>query len=66
MQASSPMLNCAKIYFPTLKQFKNLSLVKPRLKERPSRDCPSWGCIPYTVRNPNTIMDANKRLLTGA
>jgi hypothetical protein len=23
-----------------------------RLKERPSRDCPTWGSIPYTVTTP--------------
>jgi hypothetical protein len=23
-----------------------------RLKERPSRDCPTWGSIPYTVTKP--------------
>jgi hypothetical protein len=23
--------------------------VEQRLKERPSRDCPTWGSIPYTV-----------------
>jgi hypothetical protein len=23
--------------------------VEQRLKERPSRDCPTWGFIPYTV-----------------
>ncbi|KRY62277.1 hypothetical protein T4D_6339, partial [Trichinella pseudospiralis] len=22
------------------------------LKERPSRDCPTWGFIPYTVTKP--------------
>jgi hypothetical protein len=26
--------------------------VEQRLKERPSRDCPTWGCIPYTVAKP--------------
>jgi hypothetical protein len=25
------------------------SYVEQRLKERPSRDCPTWGFIPYTV-----------------
>ena len=23
-----------------------------RLKERPTRDCPTWGTIPYTVTKP--------------
>jgi hypothetical protein len=23
-----------------------------RLKERPSRDCPTWGSIPHTVAKP--------------
>jgi hypothetical protein len=27
-------------------------IVEQRLKERPSRDCPTWGYIPYTVANP--------------
>jgi hypothetical protein len=26
--------------------------VEQRLKERPSRDCPSWGSILYTVTKP--------------
>jgi hypothetical protein len=26
--------------------------VEPRLKEWPSRDCPTWGSIPYTVSKP--------------
>jgi hypothetical protein len=26
--------------------------VEQRLKERPSRDCPTWGSIPYTVSKP--------------
>jgi hypothetical protein len=25
--------------------------VEQGLKERPSRDCPTWGSIPYTVRH---------------
>jgi hypothetical protein len=28
-------------------------------KERPSRDCPIWGSIPYTVTKPDSILDAN-------
>jgi hypothetical protein len=26
--------------------------VEQRLKERPSRDCPTWGSIPYIVPKP--------------
>jgi hypothetical protein len=26
--------------------------VEKRLKERPSRDCPTWGSIPYTITKP--------------
>jgi hypothetical protein len=26
--------------------------VEQRLKERPSRDCPTWGSIPYTLIKP--------------
>jgi hypothetical protein len=26
--------------------------VEQRQKERPSRDCPTWGSIPYTVTKP--------------
>jgi hypothetical protein len=26
--------------------------VEQRLKERPSRNCPTWGSIPYTVTKP--------------
>jgi hypothetical protein len=37
-----------------------------KLKERPSSDCSTWGSIPYIVRNPDTFVDANKCLLTGA
>jgi hypothetical protein len=41
--------------------------VEHRLKERPSRDCPTWGTIPYIqTLNPDTIADAKKCLLTGA
>ena len=25
------------------------NLVEQRLKEKPSRECPTWGSIPYTV-----------------
>jgi hypothetical protein len=40
--------------------------VEQRLKERPYRNCPTWGSIPFTVTKPNTIVDANKCLLTEA
>jgi hypothetical protein len=33
--------------------------VDQRLKERPSRDCPTWGSIPY-IPNPDSIADAKK------
>ena len=26
--------------------------VEQKLKERPSRECPTWGSIPYTVTKP--------------
>jgi hypothetical protein len=35
------------------------------LKETPSRDCPTWGCIPCTVTKQDTIVDAKECLLTG-
>jgi hypothetical protein len=28
--------------------------VEQRLKERPSRDCPTWGSIPYTATKPGS------------
>ena len=34
--------------------------VEQRLKERPSRDCPTWGFIPYNLPNPDTFVDAKK------
>ena len=40
--------------------------VEQRLKEKPSRDCPTWGSIAYADINPDTITDAKKLLLTGA
>jgi hypothetical protein len=40
--------------------------VEQRLKERPSRDCSTWGSIPYTSSNPDTIVDAKKCMLTAA
>jgi hypothetical protein len=36
--------------------------MEQRLKERPSRDCSTWGSIPYAA----TISDVKKYLLTGA
>jgi hypothetical protein len=44
-----------------LKEIQEQSL-KQRLKERSSRDCLTWGSIPYT----DTVGDAKKCLLTGA
>ena len=38
--------------------------VEQRLKERPSRDCPTWESIPSP--NLDAIVDAGKCLLTGA
>ena len=38
--------------------------VGQRLKEKPSRDCPTWGLIPYTVTI--TSVDARKCLLIEA
>jgi hypothetical protein len=26
----------------------------------------TWGSIPFTITNPDTVVDANKILLTGA
>jgi hypothetical protein len=40
--------------------------VEQRLKERPSRDCPTWDASHVQSPNPDTIVDANKCLLTGA
>jgi hypothetical protein len=42
-------------------------IVEQRLKEKPSRDYPTWGFIPYIQSpNPDTIVDSKKCLLTGA
>jgi hypothetical protein len=41
--------------------------MEQRLKERLSRDCPTWGIHPkYNHQTPDTIVDANKCLLTEA
>ena len=32
--------------------WEEIQSVEQRLKERPSRDCPTWGSIPYTVTKP--------------
>ena len=40
--------------------------VEQRLKERLTRDCPTWRSIPYTDTIPSTIVAANKFLLTRA
>jgi hypothetical protein len=37
-----------------------------RLKERPSRDCPTWDSSQTLSSNSNTILDAKKSLLKGA
>ena len=48
----------------TLLQFQRQSL-ELRQKERPSRDCPTRGSIPYTTTKPRSIAYASKILLTG-
>jgi hypothetical protein len=40
--------------------------VEQRLQERPSRDCPTWGYIPYADRKLRHYSEAKKYLLTGA
>jgi hypothetical protein len=40
--------------------------MEQRMKDRPSRDCPNWGSIPYTGPNPDTTVDAMRYMLTGA
>jgi hypothetical protein len=42
------------------------NLAQGILMERLPRDCSTWGSIPYTVTKPDTIVYANKCLLTGA
>jgi hypothetical protein len=39
-------------------------ILEQELKGRPFSDCPTWGFIPYIVPKPDTIVDANKYLLT--
>jgi hypothetical protein len=34
--------------------------VEQRLKERPFRDCPTWGFIPYTVTKPRYYCGCQK------
>jgi len=34
--------------------------VEQRLKERPPRNCPTWGSILYALSNPDTIADTQK------
>jgi hypothetical protein len=36
--------------------------VEQRLKERPSRDCPTWGSIPYTVTKPRHYCGCQQEL----
>jgi hypothetical protein len=31
---------------------EEIQSVEQRLKEKPLRDCPTWGSIPYTVTKP--------------
>ena len=40
--------------------------VEQRLKERPSRDSPTWGSIPYSVTKPRHYCGCYKCLLKGA
>jgi hypothetical protein len=40
--------------------------VEQRLKERPSRDCPAWGSIPYTVTQPRSYCGFQEMLSEGA
>jgi hypothetical protein len=40
--------------------------VEQRLKEKASRDCPTWGSIHMQTPNPDTTTDAKNCLLTGA
>ena len=40
--------------------------MEQKLKERPSRHCPTLGSIPSTDTKPDTIADAKKCLQTGA
>ena len=37
-------------------------IVEMRLKERLSRDCPTWEYISHTDTKPSTIVDAKKYL----
>jgi hypothetical protein len=51
----------------TLEEIQRQS-VEQRLKERPSRNCPIWGSIPYTVTKPRQYcgcqeMLADRRLI---
>jgi hypothetical protein len=39
--------------------------VEQRLKERPSRDCPTWGSIPYTVTKPRHYFEYLEMLADG-
>jgi hypothetical protein len=40
--------------------------LEQKLKERSSNDCPTWDPSHIQLPNPDTIVDANKCLLTGA
>jgi hypothetical protein len=37
--------------------------VEQRLKKRPSRDCPTWGSIPYTVTKPRHYFGCQEMLV---
>ena len=39
--------------------------IEQKLKERPSRDCPTGDPSHIQTTNPDTIVDSNKCLLTG-
>jgi hypothetical protein len=36
--------------------------LEQKLKERPSRDCPIWGSIPYTVTKPRHYCGCQQEL----
>jgi hypothetical protein len=49
-----------------LSKGKTDKTMEQRLKERPSRDGPSWGSIPSADTKPNTVAVAMRHLLTEA
>jgi hypothetical protein len=36
--------------------------VEQRLKEKPSRDCPTWGSIPYSITKPRHYCGCQQEL----